>query len=151
MKITLIFALWVIGSALIFAEEKPELIKVNDVEARKALEAEWIFNKSLKLTAYYPTRSTMQKAQQFIKAKGIKEEKISEMLYYSLDGGRHVLFMETDQKEESVRYHCLGFDKDENVKIYWVQFQPNRTETKIEKIEQAKAEPHKNTELSEPK
>lgn len=124
-------------AAFLFLSEcaHSELAPVTDAKEKAAIEREWIRNKSLKLTAYYPDKETMERAQAIIEEKKIKQKDVSEILYYSIDDGRHVLFVETDEHDGQVRYHCVGLTKDRVPAVYWVQFQKRGEEMKIEAIE----------------
>ncbi len=117
-----------------------EFAPVTDANEKAVIEREWIRNKSLRLTAYYPDKETMKRAQAIIEGKKIKKGDVSEILYYSIDDRRHVLFVETDQHNGQARYHCIGFTKDRVPAVYWVQFQKLGEEMKIEAIEKT-AEP----------
>lgn len=112
-----------------------ELAPVVDAKEKAAIERDWIKNKSIKLAAYYPDKETMKRAQAIIDEKKIKEENVSEILYYSIDDGRHLLFFETDEHDGQARYHCIGLTKDRMPAVYWVQFQKRGEEMKIEAIE----------------
>jgi len=128
--------LTVVAASLLFCGcAHSELAPVTDVEEKAAIERDWIMNKSLKLTAYYPDKETMKRAKAIIEGKKIKEEDVSEILYYSINDGRHVLFVETDERDGQARYHCIGFTKERVPAIYWVQFQKHGEEMKIEAIE----------------
>lgn len=109
-------------------------VPVTDATERAAIERRWIHTDSMKLTTYYPSAKTMRIAKRVVTEKGIAESEISEMFYHSLPDGSHVLFIETDERDESVRYHCLGFTKEGDLAVFWVQFQETGQELLIESI-----------------
>ena len=129
----------VVASFLFIGCAHSEFAPVTDANDKAVIEREWIRNKSLKLTAYYPDKETMKRAQAIIEEKKIKEDDVSEILYYSIDDGRHVLFVETDEHDGQARYHCIGFTRDRVPAVYWVQFQKLGEEMKIEAIEKTAA------------
>lgn len=110
------------------------LVPVTDANERAAIEQKWIHNYSMKLTTYYPSQKVMSIAKNVIAEKNIAESEVSEMFYHSTSDGRHVLFIETDERDESVRYHCLGLTKEDDLAVFWVQFQESGKKMQIESV-----------------
>ena len=111
--------------------------EVRDPKVRQELEAKW--KKSVTLTAYYPDRKTSEEVGKIMKLKGIKDSDVSETFYFSLAGGGHTIYIETDEKDGHARYHCIGFNKDREVAIFWVQFQDEGKPDVIETMQLPKA------------
>jgi hypothetical protein len=125
----------IFSASVCFSAAKAQFLDVKNPEVRKDLETQWIFNKAMELTGYYPPHTTLAKAREVLAVQKIKQENVIEILYYSLPNGRHILFIKTDQRDGSARFHCIGFDDKEEVKVFWTQFQPNREKTIIEVLQ----------------
>ncbi len=113
----------------------PGWTEVKDPKEKAALSAQWVNNRSLKLASSYPDAAIRKAVLAGMTARKLDERNVGEMFFYTLDKDRHAIFVETDEKDGSARYHCFGLSKDKALAIYWSQFQEHGKSLKIEKME----------------
>jgi hypothetical protein len=106
------------------AQDKVEFAAVSDVNVKMTIEREWIKNKTLKLTGYYPSKATMQQVDGVIAAQKIDKGTVKDIFYYVRSDGGHVMLLACVEKDGKPRSHCIAIDKNGSIVAYWIQTYP---------------------------
>jgi hypothetical protein len=112
-----------------------KITKITDIKEIEKVKREWIFDIPYDLTVYYPDGKTLIQAREIFEKYNLSSDNV-EFLYFSLPGDRHVMsagpIFVPGKKVH--KFYLLGFDKEKNLALYWLQSQADKMTTIIELV-----------------